>query len=107
MIKRRVLQDPSFAKNVGTLIAKRKLKLEDFEAFKRKIAENPEMGDLVQGTGGVRKARLKSASKGTSGGFRVCYYFRDVDLGEIFLLVIYQKNEKEELKAIVEIIKRK
>ncbi len=92
-----------------------KLKSEDFEAFKRKIAEHPEIGDLIQGTGGVRKIRLKSASKGTRGGFRVCYYFHDAVIGEIFLITIYPKNEKaditaaekKDLKQLVDIIKGK
>jgi len=114
-MKRQIIQDPSFSRKVERLIAKHQLKREDFEAFKRKVSENPEMGDLIQGTGGVRKARLKSASKGASGGFRVCYFFYDVDTGGIFLLVIYAKNEQEnllpeekrELKALTDIIKRK
>jgi hypothetical protein len=73
------------------------------------------MGDMIQGTGGVRKTRLRSASKGKSGGFRVCYYFHDVGSGRIYLITIYPKNEKEdldpsekkELKELVEIIKKR
>ena len=55
------------------------------------------MGAMITGTGGVRKTRLKSASKGKSGGFRVCYYFHDVGTGEIYLIDLYAKNEKEDL----------
>ena len=88
--------------------------MEDFNTFKSVLAENPEMGALIIGTGGVRKTRLKSASKGKSGGFRVCYYFHDVGTGEIYLLDLYAKNEKEditphqkqELKALANAIKR-
>jgi hypothetical protein len=44
----------------------------------------------------VRKARLKSSSRGKSGGFRVCYY--DVtQKGKIYLLLIYPKNVQEDL----------
>ena len=114
-MKRQVTQTPAFASKVQRLIARHQIKREDFDDFKKKIAENPEMGDIIQSTGGVRKARLKSASKGTRGGFRVGYYFHDVESGEIFLLVIYSKNmkedispgEKRELKLLVNIIKRK
>jgi len=56
---------------------------------------------------------LKSASGGKRGGFRVWYYFHDMELREIFLLTIYAKNEKEDitqdekkdLKNLVNVIK--
>jgi hypothetical protein len=51
---------------------------------------------VITGTGGIRKARLKSASKGKSHGFRVCY----LDIEDkliLFLLFIYAKNEQEDL----------
>jgi len=68
---------------------------------------------VIPGTGGIRKARLKSASKGKRGGFRVCYLNIEEKL-ILFLLFVYPKNEQEnlssqekiELKQLVEIIKR-
>jgi hypothetical protein len=63
------------------------------------LAENPEMGDVIQGTGGVRKTRLKSASKGKRGGFRVCYYFHHVKTGTLYLMTIYPKNEKDDISS--------
>lgn len=71
---------------------------EDFEAFEKKLLENPEEGDLIQGTNGLRKTRLKSSSKGKSGGYRVCY----LDLPEkekIFFILIYAKNVQEDLSG--------
>jgi hypothetical protein len=56
----------------------------------------PDHGDVIQGAGGLRKTRLKSSTKGKSGGFRVCY----CDLPEkekLFLVVIFPKNVKEDL----------
>jgi hypothetical protein len=115
MGKREVVQTSTFAKRVKDLVKTHRLKSEDFETFKRVIAENPEMGDMIQGTGGVRKTRLKSASKGKSGGFRVCYYFHDVDVSRIYLITLYPKNEKEdltpnekkELKEIADLLKKR
>lgn len=72
-MKRQIIPTKSFEDEILTLIAKRKLKQKDFEDFKKDLAENPEQGDVISGTGGIRKARLKSASKGKRGGFRVCY----------------------------------
>lgn len=95
-MKRRITETRSFARNVDELTDKKKLFREDFEAFKKKLAEHPDEGDVIPGTGGVRKTRLKSASKGKSGGFRVCY-FDDVERQEIFLILIYAKNVQEDL----------
>lgn len=97
MKNREILQTSFFDEKVRGFLKDHKLKLEDFDAFKRKLAENPEMGEMIQGTGGVRKTRLKAASKGKRGGFRVCYYFHDVATGKIYLLTIYPKNEKEDI----------
>lgn len=68
-MKCQLIQTKDFEETVEDLIARRKLKKEDFEDFKKSLAENPEQGDMITGTG----VRLKSATKGKSGGFRVCY----------------------------------
>jgi hypothetical protein len=115
MITRKVTQLTVFANKLADFIRTRKVLQKDFDDFKRIIAEHPEIGAIIQGTGGVRKTRLKSASGGKRGGFRVCYYFHDIDLGEIFLVTIYAKNEKEDitqdekedLKRLANAIKRK
>tara|TARA_B100001564_G_C20636621_1_gene669998 strand:- start:1069 stop:1416 length:348 start_codon:yes stop_codon:yes gene_type:complete len=58
---------------------------------------NPTSGDLIKGTGGVRKIRWKTgkSNKGKSSGVRVIYYY-DNDL-LIILLSLYAKSEKENL----------
>jgi hypothetical protein len=111
-MKKKIIQTKQFKKTVDGLLKKRQLLIEDFDDFQRKLIEFPEIGDLIIGTGGIRKARLKSSSGGKSGGFRVCYYFLTQD-NELFLLLIYAKNvqenltpqEKKELKEIVNILK--
>ncbi len=111
MIKK-VIETNVFAKEIETLIKKRRLNLEDYDEFKRLIALQPDLGDIIVGTGGVRKARLKSTSKGKSGGFRVCYYFL-MRMDSIYLIWIYAKNQQEnltqeekgELKKLVTMLK--
>ena len=66
-----------------------------FAAF---IAEHPDEGDVVQGSGGVRKVRWGRAGSGKSGGVRVIYFVRN-ELGELVLLFIYAKSKLETLKA--------
>lgn len=60
------------------------------------LVKQPEVGNIVQGTGGIRKMRAASKGKGKSGGYRVWYlYF--YDLNRVYLMAIYSKNETEDL----------
>ena len=59
---------------------------------------NPEIGDVIQGTGGARKVRFALDGRGKSGGARVIYFFHDEGM-PIFLLTVYAKNQKANLSA--------
>ena len=61
-----------------------------------KVAEEPECGDVIAGTGGFRKLRVPRAGMGKSGGARVVYIWRD-DRFPVFLITIFAKNEKANL----------
>lgn len=56
----------------------------------------PKAGDLMQGTGGVRKLRWARGGKGKSGGVRVIYYFHS-DRIPLYLLTMFGKGEKDNL----------
>jgi hypothetical protein len=109
---KQIIQIKVFTKTLDSLIKKRQLLEDDFNEFKKELVKHPDSGDLVSGTGGVRKTRLKSASGGKSGGFRICYYHLS-NKDRIFLLLIYPKNVKEDLtmeekktlKKIVEMLR--
>jgi mRNA-degrading endonuclease RelE of RelBE toxin-antitoxin system len=60
------------------------------------LAVNPTAGDVIQGTDGVRKARWGYGRKGKSGGIRLIYYFRDLNM-PIYVLAVYKKGEKLDL----------
>ena len=60
------------------------------------IARDPECGDVVEGTGGVRKVRFAFGGRGKSGGARVVYFFHNETI-PVFLLAIFAKNEKANL----------
>src|SRR5689334_25279696 len=62
------------------------------------VAYEPACGDLVPGTGGLRKVRVGRGSAGKRGGARVIYYFYNAD-HPILLLALYAKNEKGDLAA--------
>jgi hypothetical protein len=113
-MKRRITETQPFTQGLNSLLKKRKISQVDFDEFKNVLIENPDEGEIVSGTGGVRKTRLKSISKGKREGFRVCYYY-DPQEEEIFLLLLYPKNvqedlsseEKKALKEITKIFKRR
>jgi hypothetical protein len=60
------------------------------------LARNPLAGDLVQGTGGVRKLRWALDGRGKSGGARVIYYYHNEAM-PLFALTAYAKNERADL----------
>lgn len=62
------------------------------------LAAHPEAGDIVPGSGGVRKLRWKTKSKGKRGGLRVIYYLR-MQAEEIWLLTLYSKTRQINIAA--------
>ena len=62
------------------------------------LLENPKRGPVIEGTSGVRKSRAADPTrgKGKSGGFRYMYYYIERD-GQIFLLMVFNKNEQDNL----------
>lgn len=71
---------------------------EEVNALQLVLLENPEAGDVIKGSGGIRKIRHGGKGKGKRGGYRVIYYYR-TKAGQIWLLTIYAKNEMEDLTA--------
>lgn len=71
------------------------------------IATTPWAGEVIPGSGGVRKVRWRNNSSGKRGGVRVIYFNRSRNT--TWLLTLYAKNEREtvpahELKKIKEAI---
>jgi hypothetical protein len=66
----------------------------ELDEFTDYIARNPEAGDIVRGTGGVRKIRWNAKGKGKRGGARVIYFFYNPN-NPVYLVSIYAKNERE------------
>jgi mRNA-degrading endonuclease RelE of RelBE toxin-antitoxin system len=61
------------------------------------LLEHPEAGDLIPGSGGLRKLRWSVAGSGKRGGIRVIYYLYHRDTA--YMLFAYRKNKQEDLKA--------
>jgi mRNA-degrading endonuclease RelE of RelBE toxin-antitoxin system len=71
---------------------------EEYRSLQEYLCEYPDAGDLVRGSGGVRKIRWSRTGSGKSGGVRVCYYTRN-KAGQILMLVIYTKSARDSISG--------
>ena len=92
------IESPLFSKLINSY-----LEDEEYAAFQWDLALHPEKGDLIPGSGGLRKVRWAGKGRGKRGGVRVIYYYKNRE-GQIWLLTIYAKNEDENIP--VSILKR-
>lgn len=76
------------------------------DAFVNWIAQNPMAGDLIQGSGGLRKVRWGRSGSGKSGGARVVTYYLGSE-GRVWLLVAYAKAKFDTLPTDVLVELRK
>ena len=60
------------------------------------LAANPHAGDVIRGTGGVRKLRFQATGSGKRGGARVVYYYLDEDI-PLYALLAYAKAARTDL----------
>ena len=85
---------------------------EGLRALQNALLENPEAGDVIEGTGGLRKVRHADPrrGKGKRGGLRVIYYWWD-GKRQFWLFTLYDKDEMDDLsakekKALKDMLKR-
>ncbi|MBX9622836.1 MAG: type II toxin-antitoxin system RelE/ParE family toxin [Gemmataceae bacterium] len=71
---------------------------DDLSRLQVELVNNPAAGDVVRGTGGLRKYRLAPPGRGKSGGARVGYAVFPAH-GLILLLLVYEKSQKADLTA--------
>ncbi len=68
---------------------------EELKELQRELIESPEKGDLIRGTGGLRKIRMAIGSQGKSGSARVIYFLATEEI--IYLVMAYPKSKKDSL----------
>ena len=73
---------------------------ESFREFQKMLMKNPEAGDVIEGTGGLRKVRFadEKRGKGKRGGLRVIYYWW-LSGKQFWLYTVYNKDEMDDLTA--------
>jgi mRNA-degrading endonuclease RelE of RelBE toxin-antitoxin system len=79
-----------------TEIAEQYFSEKERQAIVDYLAKYPESGDVIPGSGGLRKLRWGKDNKGKSGGVRIIYYFHDARM-PLYLLIMYAKEKKANL----------
>jgi hypothetical protein len=87
------IEAPAFTRNLADY-----LNDDCYKELQAKLQANPELGDVMPGTGGFRKIRWADArrGKGRRGGLRVIYYHFKSD-SQIWLMTLYDKDEASDL----------
>lgn len=93
-----------FSRIIDTL-----LDAESYRLLQLELAADPEKGNLIRGTGGLRKIRWAALGQGKRGGVRVIYYWA-VSQNTLLLLYAYPKNVQDDLtpaqrKALAKLVK--
>ena len=86
-----IVELPEFHKRAQKTFTKN-----EFDELLYFLSNNPKSGDLIQGSGGIRKLRWRAKGKGKSGGSRIIYFYYDENI-PLFLLTLFTKNEKVNL----------
>lgn len=73
---------------------------DEYAAMQQFLVVNPEAGDVIPGSGGVRKLRWGAAGRGKRGGLRVIYFLRRRN-DEAWMLTLYAKNVADSIPAKV------
>ena len=71
---------------------------DEYSQFQQFLMQNPEAGELVPGSGGVRKVRWARPGMGKRGGLRIIYFVR-YQPNEFWMLTLYAKAKREDVPA--------
>ncbi len=85
------IETPIFTKLIKNLLPD-----DDYRNLQEILLMRPEAGDLIRGSGGLRKIRWSLPGKGKRGGLRIIYYWDKLE--DIFyMLAVYKKSKKTDL----------
>jgi mRNA-degrading endonuclease RelE of RelBE toxin-antitoxin system len=73
---------------------------EEYGALQESLMRNPDVGQVIPGSGGIRKVRWAAQGRGKRGGYRIIYYVRRTH-GVIWMLTMYPKNVAENIPTHV------
>ena len=73
---------------------------EEFRKLQEYLAEFPDAGDVIPGSGGCRKVRWSAEGRGKRGGIRVIYFLR-LAHGQVVLVTMYAKNVRDNIDPAI------
>jgi mRNA-degrading endonuclease RelE of RelBE toxin-antitoxin system len=82
-----------FTKLISTYLAD-----DEYLGLQTYLLKHPDAGNIIRGTGGVRKLRWAISGRGKRGGIRVIYYWKRSE-DEIWLLTVYGKSERDTIPS--------
>jgi len=86
-----IIETSIFTRQVQALLSD-----EEYRQLQMALLLHSDMGALIKGSGGLRKARWSLAGRWKRGGVRTIYYWA-VSKEQILMLLIYAKNEQDDL----------
>jgi mRNA-degrading endonuclease RelE of RelBE toxin-antitoxin system len=87
-----IIETTVFTRQVLELLSE-----DDYRRLQLFLVDRPDAGDLIKGSGGLRKIRWAVVGRGIRSGVRVIYYWA-VPQEQILLLLIYPKSERDDLQ---------
>lgn len=87
------IETPTFTKHAERLLGD-----DETARLQAALMHRPDQGAIIRGSGGLRKLRWAAKGHGKRGGVRLIYYWVTVE-AQVYLLLAYPKNEKEDLTA--------
>ena len=69
---------------------------DDYRLVQEALLRRPAQGDLIEGTGGIRKLRWREEGRGKRGGLRLIYYWH-AEREIVLMLFLYRKSEQKDL----------
>ncbi len=100
-----IIETKIFSRQINQL-----LNFEDYRELQNHLVDNPGSGDIIKGSGGIRKVRWRKEKKGKRGGIRVIYYWIK-SLEILLMLLAYSKNVADnlstnELKILKQLVRK-
>lgn len=88
-----IIETATFTRQIGALLPD-----DEYRKLQAALANNPKLGAVIRGSGGLRKLRWAVPGRGKSGGIRVIYYWV-TPKDQLLMLVAYAKSERDDLTA--------
>lgn len=86
-----IIETSIFTRQVGALLSD-----EEYRQLQMTLAERPDLGKIIPGSGGLRKARWAVGGQGKRSGVRVIYYWA-VAQDRVLMLLMYPKSKQDDL----------